>query len=520
MANQNSTQLNAKRINISSTYTLDQYKNDIKMHGMNNVWHEILLYLSKSHNKCGIITPDNIGELYEIGLACLNKEYKKKHGVYYTPIDVACVMSKWFLNLDGTNVCDVCCGVGNLIITYLNTIGVDKAKELLNAGRVYLYEQDELALQICKERICMIYGYEYLPKINCIVGDFLDRNIKLPNNCKIISNPPYFKLKEIPQTWEQTQVVKENKEIYAIIMEKIIKNSVSSVIITPYSFMGGEKFFTLREQMNDYNGFIVSFDNVPGNIFCGQKHGIFNTNLSNSVRASITVVENKKDKHGFRCSNLIRFKNTERSILLNTDILEHFIGNKYQIINSLNKKYAKCNPELESIFDLLIKSSNTTLSNLIDKNGKYALCIPNTCRYYSVASLKDLSRTGKYTISFKTEKERDLVYCLINSSFCYWYWRLYDGGITYSRSLLMTMPIFISKMTDTQINKLLHIAKQMQLVEPNYLTYKKNAGKMQENIKFPPKYREEINNILLNAIGSKYQSDIFDIVHSNTANSF
>lgn len=53
-------------------------------------------------------------------------------------------------------------------------------------------------------------------------------------------------------------------------MEKIIQQSVSSVIITPYSFIGGTKYYALRKTMNHYHGFIVVFDNVPGNIFKGK----------------------------------------------------------------------------------------------------------------------------------------------------------------------------------------------------------------------------------------------------------
>ena len=64
------------------------------------------------------------------------------------------------------------------------------------------------------------------------------------------------------------------------------------------------------------NGFIVSFDNVPGNIFCGRKHGIFNTNTANSVRASITVLKKDDALKGFKVSPLIRFKNEEREKLL------------------------------------------------------------------------------------------------------------------------------------------------------------------------------------------------------------
>ena len=35
-------------------------------------------------------------------------------------------MSKWFQNLEGENICDVGCGTGNLILTYLEMIGKEK----------------------------------------------------------------------------------------------------------------------------------------------------------------------------------------------------------------------------------------------------------------------------------------------------------------------------------------------------------------------------------------------------------
>ena len=84
-------------------------------------------------------------------------------------------------------------------------------------------------------------------------------------------------------------------------MEKIFTQSRSAVVITPFSFISGKKFYSLRKEMCDIgNGFIVSFDNVPGNIFCGRKQGIFNTNTANSVRAAITVFNKSNKLKGFK----------------------------------------------------------------------------------------------------------------------------------------------------------------------------------------------------------------------------
>ena len=123
-------------------------------------------------------------------------------------------------------------------------------------------------------------------------------------------------------------------------MDKIFKQSESTVIITPYSFISGNKFYSLRQNMCKYgNGFIVNFDNVPGNIFCGRKHGIFNTNTANSVRAAITLLKKSDDKKGFKITPMIRFKNEERNKLLKCKVLEKVLPNEYQIIDEKNKEF-------------------------------------------------------------------------------------------------------------------------------------------------------------------------------------
>ena len=103
--------------------------------------------------------------------------------------------------------------------------------------------------------------------------------------------------------------------------------------------------------MNRHKGFVVSFDNVPGNIFLGKKHGIFNTNTANSVRAAITVVEDADDRKGFRMTPLIRFKTEERTALLNNDVLESFIDETDQIITDANPMYRRCFKQLCEVWE-------------------------------------------------------------------------------------------------------------------------------------------------------------------------
>lgn len=497
-------------------YSLKDYELDILNFGLENTWNYLCEYILNYKNTNKFLNYSNLSELYEIGLAISDKQQKKESGQYYTPDDVALIMSTWFDKGKGINVCDVACGTGKLVLTYFDYIGRDRTLKILKNGNLYLYDLDKTALKICKTILILKYGKEYSKLIHDINCDFLDSNIKLPQNCKVISNPPYSQIKQISMNWDKTEVLLKTKELYSAFMEKIITQSKSSVIISPYSFIGGNKFYSLRKLMNDKNGFIVSFDNVPGNIFCGKKHGIFNTNTSNSVRAAITIVENLPNLKGFKLSPLIRFKNEERKNLLKTDVIERFIYDKYQIVSKKNPKYYKCEKHLGDLWTLWEQKSNKHLYNYIVQYGEYVLSMPNTCRYYTSASNGKMKRNGQITLCFNDEEVFNYVYCMINSSFVYWYWRLFDGGITYPRGLLLDMPIFYDLLSEND-KKFFNKTTQEMIKNSSSFIIKKNNIGIQENIKFPRKYRDEINKKLLDILGLDIDVKIFDIVHSNMA---
>lgn len=498
-------------------YTLDLYIEDLNNLGLEETWNNICQYVLTYGENKNLIKVDNFGELYEIGLAIQDKIQKKKSGQYYTPDDVASIMSKWLLDCSEDNVCDVACGTGKLILTYLDLLGKTKAKKLINSGKVYLYDFDKVALSICKTSIIIRYGitkYDVIHDIHC---DFLNSQIKLPENAKVISNPPYAKIEKINDCWEKTTVLNDTKEYYSVFMEKIFTQAKSTVIITPFSFISGNKFYSLRKLMSDLgNGFVVSFDNVPGNIFCGRKHGIFNTNTSNSVRAAITVLHRDKVIKGFRISPLIRFKNEERKKLLLSNVLIDTLSNSIQVVDEHNKTFKKIEKNLNKVYDKWIKESDNTLKTVTSKKKtKFLIDMPNTCRYYTTGSSRKLNRTGSNTLYLKDEENYNFVYCLINSSFAYWWWRIYDGGITYPVGLLSDLPIPTKLLTEEDNKFFKEISNEMKNKEKDYIVTKVNAGIKQENIKFPDTYRKKINQRILKMLDFEIDDSIFDSIHSN-----
>lgn len=495
-------------------YSVDSYLRDIDIKGFDILWLEILNYLE--HNTSSFFTLDSLSELYEMGLAYVNKQTKKESGVYYTPIDVSNVLSQYLLDLDGENICDVCCGTGNLIISYLRNLSREDALSLIKGHKIYLYDVDDLALRICKTRIGLLLGFSVLDDIQSYCCDFLDSSVHLPKNSKVISNPPYFKITDIPVNWVYSEIIKNSKEFYSAFMEKILKESSSSVMIIPFSFIGGSKFYSLRKLLNDYNGFILSFDNVPGNIFKGKKHGIFNSNQTNSVRASITVVENRNGYKGFRVSPLLRFSSDERSKLLNKEVLNSFVPSKYQIVDEEKTKYVKCFEDIYPLYEEWVSRSDCVLQDILVKSSKYMLTVPNTCRYFVVASKYELDRSGKHCLYFKDKESMEYAYCLLNSSFSYLYWRIFDGAITYTDGLLKSLPIFYSRLTDIQRDRVHNKYEEMVSLEEKYLVYKKNANVIQENIKFPTIFRVELNKLMIEILGICFNVTNLEKIHNNT----
>lgn len=156
------------------------------------------------------------------------------------------------------------------------------------------------------------------------------------------------------------------------------------------------------------------------------------------------------------------------------------------------------------------------MSKFLNTDKGLKLFLPTTCRYFTVGSKKNLSRDGKRIIRIADKNKYNYVYCMMNSTFAYWYWRLYDGGINCPLTIINNIPIFYDLFNEKQISKLNKIAEEMQSKENEFLVYKVNAGKKQENIKFPKKYRNEINNLFFEVLNIKQDISVLDKIHSST----
>ena len=474
-----------------------EYLQSIKENGLTATWQSIL----NNDFPNDFFTEDKLGGLYELGLATENKIEKKSMGKYYTPDDVAKIMAQYFLELPGTNIIDLCCGTGNLIFAVLNELGSEKAKQEIEAGHIYLYDIDETAVNICLAILRNRYG-DIVDNIHTVVQDCIFSSVSFPEDAKIISNPPYGKNTDLTKT--KLVSAARTKELYVAFFESVLYQKIPMVIITPHSFLGGNTFKELRKEL--YGGKIFAFDNVPGNIFKGKKFGIFNSNEANSTRAAISIL-NPQEKQIF-IAPFIRFKTEERDKVLNKNFLDSLLPT-YTQNNNGNILY-RIAPGTEEIVSKWFDSKKTFNSLLSTSKTEYKLDIPNTCRYYTSGAKRTLNRSGKITVYCKDEDSFYLAYAFVNSSLCYYYHRICNGGITYPVTLLKEMPIF-GKATP----ELKEFCDNLISNEENNLVLKKNAGSFQENIKIPMQDRIKLNNLLLQQTNLTTSAALIK-VHSNS----
>ncbi|MBR1747278.1 MAG: N-6 DNA methylase [Clostridia bacterium] len=493
----------------SRVFKTEDYINSVLTLGINKTWEALISYLEE----VGIDTFSetvidffDIGRLYEIGLAIDDKYIKKDSGQYYTPNDVAHLMASFLVEGNRlTNLYDIGCGCGNLTIEVLKTIKNRSETEFENLlNNIFLFEIDKTALAICLARISC---YFRIPKssIKVATNDFLSKNATLhKRDLFIIANPPYSKITAIEEEWEYKSCILESKDLYVGFLEKIILHAKKAVIVTPQSYIVGKNFSKLRALLfQEGSGEIYTFDNVPGTLFNGKKEGIFNTNCSNGVRASILVFKHDSELiHGYRMTHLIRFKNEERKTVLTPEYLKSLLGTRKQDL----LKPLKCPVDLEGFVYNISKNSTGCLRNLISKNKNgFPIYINSSARYFIVATKAPMKRKGIYIFYAKDEVAFYLLYALLNSSYCYLWWRMMDGGILIPQKLLMDIPI-----PDIRLDRnLKSVIDEMIRSESKYLVYKKNAGALQESVKFPHFYREKINNLLFGDID-------FTRIHKNS----
>ncbi len=440
-----------------------------------------------------------ISVLYEYSLAYTDRDKRKEEGQYFTPDDVAQVMAKKASSFPKNKIwIDPCCGVGNLSFWLIK---YQENQEDFLKNNIYLIDRDPLALFIARFILAVYFQKEdsrLFENIQSrfVVTDFL-RSDAIPKHDYAILNPPYVMVE--PDVQFETASA---RDLYAYFLERVIKTSTGFVSITPQTFTNGQKFNSLRKLLlNNFNAIdVYCFDNVPDNIFRGIKFGSKNTNTVNSTRAGIIVAKQGGNKQMFRITPLLRWRARERQKFL--DSVDDFLVQ----IEPREDMFPKVQKDLLPLYEFAMTQRKTLVHFLSPRPTQYKLIVPSTPRYFISALKRSVDRSSFKTLYFYSEREMNVAYLLLNSSYMYWWWRVNDGGMTISEKTLLTLPVI----KDISVSK--YLLTKIELSEKTNRVVKRNAGKDNENVKHDPSLVREITKGLFPRFASA-----LELVHNNSA---
>lgn len=373
-----------------------------------------------------------------------NIKDKKDKGVFYTPQDIAEVMSdksKLFDDGDGVWL-DPCCGLGILSIT-LASIQEDPIYFIEN--RLIINDMDKYQLDIALNN--------FKEKFGVVPRSFSEDFLLYDFECDyIIMNPPYFKYKD--------------SDIYAYFIEKACNISSGFISINPISFTNGSKFKKIRKSILDFSSItLYHFDNIPGHIFDDA-----------DVRVSIIISHNESNDR--RTTTQIRWQSKERS-----EMIQNLDNNLDDGIFTEDIFY-KTSPNTKHLIH------NNTLSNYIVDKSDYPIYITSLTRYFITGSSKKLNRNGQIEIFLKDEDSYNKALIMINSSYLYWWWRTSDSSMSLTKRTLLSLSWIDFKYDISIISEILE-SENMNKV------YKMNAGKSQENIKHSKDLVRKLNSLFI-----------------------
>jgi predicted RNA methylase len=440
-----------------------------------------------------------VNVLYEFSLAYVDRSSRKSEGQFFTPDDVARFLAERAAPLPAGTWIDPCCGIGNLSY-WLAAVQPDPRRFI--ASQLILVDRDPLALRIARALLAIEFGldadeYRSLSKRSRVADALTD---PLPAFDYVLMNPPYV---VVPRDSRFADTA-DARDLYAYFLERLGKLARKGVVaITPQSYTSGRKFAGLRRMLvRRFEAMdIYCFDNVPDNVFRGVKFGSQNTNRVNSTRAAVLVglVGPTTTPRRHRITPLLRWRAHERMELFASadDFLADLQPDEL-------RAFPKVGTALIPLHRAMVACGSTIGDLTVPGPTAYPLDVPVTPRYFLSAVKRVLDRGHAHRLFFATSEDRDRAYVVLNSSLAYWWWRVYEGGITVSKTILASVPVPPAEVD-------LALVAALESSESENLVTKLNSGRTHQNVKHPWRLLRALNTAIAPAF-----VDALLATHSNS----
>lgn len=423
-----------------------------------------------------------VGVCYEALLALISGRARRSAGQYFTPDDAAHFMAQKAIGFGDGVWLDPCCGVGNLA---WHLASVQDRPGLFVRRSLILVDADKTALRTAIALLSVGWAdqgdSDAVAALNARAEcrDFLSES-PVPRHDYVIANPPYARA-DLHPDFETSR----SRELFALFLERIAKDSKGFIAVTPASYLSIPKFQTLRNVLDQEfdGGDVFVFDNVPDTFFRGYKFGSNNTSKTNFVRAAVTVCA--PDQIGWRTTPILRWAATHRSVMF--EECERLLTPRRI---GPHGEWTKIGPGMDRLWRELGAVPRTVGDLVVPEETRWSLDVAMTPRYYVSAARRTLRRGSKTTLYFASEADRDHVAVVLNSSIPYFWWRVLDGGVTLPRRVLLSTPV-------PEVEVPPEVRESLWDSERDNVVVKVNAGRKNENIKHPATIVRRLNELVL-----------------------
>lgn len=303
----------------------------------------------------------------------------------------------------------------------------------------------------------------------------------------VVGNPPYVERKGGVGFSHYTTAKCGNLYAYAIERACHI-TSESSVVsfIVPLPLISTPRMKNVRDYLETHSSIVYysTFADRPGCLFSGvhQRLTIF--------FASISSITNNETRI-FTSSYKFWYKNERNSLFKSLD----FIENNHPSL-------PKIGTSIENSIFVKNQICTDSLFSLANDDGKNNLYISSRIGFWAKAFLEKPKTNEITVLHFKTDRERRIAYCFVNSSLFYYLWVLNSDCWHITNADFKNIKFNYSSLNENDCRKLIQLSHELDAdLERNKVRINSKQTEFEYKHKFSKKIIDKIDDIICKRSG-------------------
>lgn len=300
----------------------------------------------------------------------------------------------------------------------------------------------------------------------------------------IVGNPPYVEVKD--KTKYKHFISSNCGNLYAYAIERSCNithlNSMISFVV-PLSLISTSRMREIKDYLENNSSIVYycTFADRPGCLFSGvhQRLVIFFAMIGNESCRKFTSSYNFWYKD-------------ERSMLFKS----------LDFIENRNDQMPKIGTNIENSIFVKSRICDSSIETLSTKKGDYKLYVSSRIGFWAKAFLEKPATNEIMILSFKTDLERKVAYCFINSSFFYYQWIIISDCWHVTSSDLKSIRFNFHNLTIKQQRKLCELCDILsEDLEKNKVRIDSKQTEFEYKHKYSKRIIDKIDDILCQSAG-------------------